>query len=105
MRRRAVGDGSGQGQIRLHKFTSIVQAQSGDILFHCNARGVFQLAVVEAECPVMPGTNSAAVVGESRCEARAGMGAGVIEHGDLVLVKKDSELEAVDLNVFSSVGG
>jgi len=74
-----------------------------DVVARAEAMGIHNPFVhrVEAERPVVPGADRAAVVDVSAREVSAGMGTGVVDDEDLVAFDEDGELKAVDLDVFS----
>src|SRR3954471_22994286 len=66
-----------------------------------DAGGVAELAVVEAERPVVPGADGAAVFDGPRGEVAAGVGAVVVDYADHAAVEKNRELKAADLDVLA----
>src|SRR5687768_6080952 len=90
-------------QVRLHNprptFPRVVQA--GLVGGDGDAGAVAELAVVEAEGPVVPGADGAAVLDEPAGQVAAGVGAVVVDDVDLLALAEDGELKAPHLGVFA----
>src|SRR5688572_24225313 len=90
-------------QIRLHDLRLSLPrvVQAGLVGGDGDAGAVAELAVVEAEGPVVPGADGAAVFDEPAGEVAAGVGAVVVDHVDLLALAEDGELEAAHLGVLA----
>jgi hypothetical protein len=90
-------------QLRLHDASTFIIVEPGLIPRDRNARRAAELAVVEAERPVMPRTDRAAVLHVAGRKVAAGVGAMAVDHGYLPAGQENREVISVDFDVFALV--
>jgi hypothetical protein len=97
---------SGHGEIGLDQRRGVgLIDKAGFIGGDLDCGGVFKVAAVEAEGPVVPGADGAVVFDVAGGEGAAGVGAVVVHDVGSAVVEEDGELVAVDFDVFALAFG